>query len=114
MTDRLLTPGFYAVDRGFYYRDPSFPPPPAGTIFVDPLRNAGPDAAIFRDPATGAERNASQDGNTLGTFTPHRVPLRMTRVAARTASATFDVPRRTGDQNAKTCVNMLLPAVRDQ
>jgi len=73
-SDRLLTPGFFGVDQGFYVNDPTFPAPPAVT-FVDPLRNVGPDGVVFRDPTTGLERNAASEGHTLGTFTPHRVPV---------------------------------------
>jgi glucose/arabinose dehydrogenase len=74
-SDKLLQPGFWAVQRGFYHNDPTFPSPPTGVTFVDPIRNVGPDADLFRDPSTGAERNASQLGTSTGTFTPHRVPI---------------------------------------
>jgi hypothetical protein len=47
----------------------------AGVVFVDPLRNTGPDAVVYRDPTTGLERNAAAEEHGLSTFTPHRVPV---------------------------------------
>ncbi len=72
-TDPLLDPRFYAVYRGYYHNDPTFPPPP--TEFTEPVISVGPDADEFRDPATGAYRDASDLGTTLSTFTAHRAPL---------------------------------------
>ncbi len=71
-TDVHLPPGF-VIDRGFYRNDPDFPPPPAQ--LTDPVPNVGPDADRFRDEQTGEIRDASDEGITLGTFTPHRSPL---------------------------------------
>ena len=71
-TDLHLPPGF-VVDRGFYRNDPDFPPPPGP--LTDPVPNIGPHADRFRDEQTGEIRDASDEGITLGTFTPHRSPL---------------------------------------
>lgn len=71
--DRLLDPRFIAVGGGYYHNDPAFPPRPAN--LAEPVINAGPDADKFREPATGAIKDASNLGLTLGTFTAHRSPL---------------------------------------
>ena len=71
--DRLLDTRFVGVGGGYYHNDPSFPPPPANLI--EPVVNAGPDADKFRDPGTGSIKDASELGQTLGTFTAHRSPL---------------------------------------
>jgi hypothetical protein len=63
-----------AVDNNFYRRDPSFPPPPEGVTFTDPVINRGPDADKYRAD-DGTEKDASDQGTTLSTFTPHRAPL---------------------------------------
>jgi glucose/arabinose dehydrogenase len=72
--DRLLNPLFNAVQSGFFYDDPVYPPRPS-TPLVDPIPNLGPDANSFRDPVTGAIQKASDLGRPLGTFTTHRSPL---------------------------------------
>jgi len=72
-TDRRLRPGYVGVDSGYYYNDPTFPPPPVS--FADPIVNHGPDADLFRDPATGGIVDASAAGSALSTFTGHRSPL---------------------------------------
>ena len=59
--------------RDHYRNDPDFPPPPVP--FTSPVINRGPDADIFRDPADGVIKDASEVGYPLGTFTPHRSPL---------------------------------------
>ena len=71
--DRLLDPRFIGVGRGYYHNDPSFPPRPAN--LAEPVINLGPDADKFRDPDTGAIKDASALGLTLSTFTAHRSPL---------------------------------------
>ena len=55
--------------------DPNFPAPPAGVTFSEPIRNLGPDADLFRDPNTGAIRDASNEGSFITTFTAHRSPV---------------------------------------
>jgi len=71
--DLLLDPRFVGVGGGYYHNDPSFPPPPPN--LVEPVVNVGPDADKFRDPDTGAIKDASDLGLTLSTFTAHRSPL---------------------------------------
>lgn len=70
--DRRLDEGFLAVREGMYANDPGFPPAPME--FTDPVVNLGPDADKYRT-ATGEELDASDEGQTLSTFTPHRAPL---------------------------------------
>lgn len=81
--DLLLNPLYGAVNRGFYYNDPSFPPAPVDS-FIDPVFNDGPDADRFRDPRTGKVIDASKSRKALNTFTAHRSPL---GIAFDTASA---------------------------
>jgi hypothetical protein len=71
--DPLLDPRFYDVYRGDYHNDPGFPPPP--TNFTEPVVNIGPDADKYKDPATGAIHDASDEGISITTFTAHRAPL---------------------------------------
>lgn len=74
LTDSLI-PRFSRTWReGFWTNDPSFPPPPSGIVFEDPIMNIGPDADKFRD-STGAVNDASDLGIPIGTFTAHRSPL---------------------------------------
>jgi glucose/arabinose dehydrogenase len=70
--DKLLQPDFTAVQIGAYRNDPTYPPAPA--TMRDPIANSGPAATFYRD-ASGQVRNASQEGSTLASFTPHRSPL---------------------------------------
>jgi len=72
-TDKLLDSRYYAVNHGFYYTDPTFPPPP--TNFADAVINVGPDADSYRDPVDGSIKDASSLGQTVSTFTAHRSPL---------------------------------------
>ena len=53
-----------------FHNDPSYPAPPTGVTFVEPILNIGPDANFVRDPATGI---FSAQNTT--TFTSHRSPL---------------------------------------
>lgn len=71
--DPLLPKQFTAVREGYYYNDPTFPPPPAH--FTDPVLNLGPDADSYRDPHSGEIKDASEEGMPMGTFTAHRSPL---------------------------------------
>jgi glucose/arabinose dehydrogenase len=43
-------------------------------VFTDPILNIGPDADHFRDN-DGLIKDASEEGRTIGTFTPHSSPL---------------------------------------
>jgi glucose/arabinose dehydrogenase len=72
--DGRLQPDFFAVKEGFYQTDLTFPPPPAGVTFTDPIANLGPDADRFRE-VDGREQDASDLGQPAYTFTPHRSPL---------------------------------------
>lgn len=74
-TDKLLNQNYAGVNRGYYANDPTFPPPPAGITFTDPILNSGPAADHYRDPATGNVVDASESGTKLATFTAHRCPL---------------------------------------
>lgn len=72
--DDLLVPSDQRGTALFAY-DPNFPPIPDGLVLTEPMRNLGPDADLYRDPETGAIRDASDDGITLTTFTSHRSPV---------------------------------------
>lgn len=72
--DLLLNPAALAVQQGFFYDDPGFPPPPEGVVFTEPVQNVG-YADHYRDPATGEILRASQQNTTISTFTSHRSPL---------------------------------------
>lgn len=64
------------ADTGCYFSDdPSYPPPPEGVTFVEPIPNAGPYADRFLDPETGAVRDASDEDTTITTFSGGRSPL---------------------------------------
>ncbi len=72
-SDNLLVEGINM--EGTFHNDPDFPLVPAGATFVDPVVNLGPDADKFRDPADGLIKDASDEGVTISTFTPHSSPL---------------------------------------
>jgi hypothetical protein len=72
--DLLLNPESFAVQNGFFYNDPTFPPPPEGIVFTDGVRNVGPDARHVRDATDGSIREADI-GTPFFTFTTHRSPL---------------------------------------
>lgn len=72
--DLLLNPQFNAVQKGYYYNDPTFPARPNRTL-TEPIINVGPDANSFRDPQDGKVKDASVLGRSLSTFTTHRSPL---------------------------------------
>lgn len=73
--DLLLNPSSYAVQNGHFYNDPSYPAPPSGITFADPVRNLGPHANLYRDPGSGAIVDADNTGRELATLTSHRSPL---------------------------------------
>ena len=50
--DLLLLTRSDARDRGLFYNDPTYPPPPVDR-FADPVLNLGPDADRYRDPKHG-------------------------------------------------------------
>ena len=74
-TDLLLNPNAGAVIDGHFVNDTRFPAAPAGTNFIDPIVNVGPDADLYRDPSTGLILDASEQGTTITSFTSHRSPL---------------------------------------
>lgn len=73
--DPLINPLYGGFQQGFFADDPTFPAPPFGMIFAEPVRNYGPDAAYFRDPADGHVRNAAAENGWISSFTAHRSPL---------------------------------------
>ena len=72
--DKLLNPDFVAVQSGSYKNDPTFPKPPPGITFTDPVQNLGPAATQYRAD-DGTAHDAAAEGKSLYTFTPHRSPL---------------------------------------
>ncbi|PAP75190.1 PQQ-dependent sugar dehydrogenase [Rubrivirga marina] len=87
--DPLVQPESGAYQNGDFYDDPTYPAPPAGVTFSDPLRNAGPDADELRLP-DGTIVDASEMGMTATTFTPHRSPLGLSFIPADTGIFTLD------------------------
>lgn len=73
--DLLINKKFTAYKKGYFHNDPTFPLPPAGVVFTDPIANIGPDADKFRDPEDGVVKDASDLHTEIGTFTAHRSPL---------------------------------------
>lgn len=71
-TDLLLPSS--ANNQGYYDTDPNFPAMPMGINFIQPYRNIGPDADLFRDPQTGAIRDASDEDTLITSFSGHRSP----------------------------------------
>lgn len=71
-SDQLL-PG-NANNQGYYDPDPDFPTIPP-VSFVQPYKNIGPDADKFRDPITGAVRDASDEDTVITSFSGHRSPV---------------------------------------
>ncbi|MFL5802051.1 MAG: PQQ-dependent sugar dehydrogenase [Roseiflexaceae bacterium] len=72
--DKRLQKDFFAVQNALYRNDPTFPPPPDGVTFTDPIANLGPDGDIFRD-ADGNAYDSSDLGQPALSFTPHRSEL---------------------------------------
>ncbi|MEM7369378.1 MAG: hypothetical protein AAF587_12320 [Bacteroidota bacterium] len=70
--DQLL-PG-NANNQGYYDPDPNFPAIPP-VSFVQPYKNIGPDADKYRDPITGAVRDASDEDTVVTSFSGHRSPV---------------------------------------
>lgn len=75
-SDPLLSPNAWGGGNLYatFYNDPTYPPPPAGVPLTEPVLSSGPDADKFRDPQTGAVKDASDLGVTIPTFTTHRSP----------------------------------------
>lgn len=72
-SDPLLIDGINM--EGTFYNDPTFPAIPAGLTFMEPVRNLGPDADVFRDSVDGQIKDASDLDRSIGTFTPHSSPV---------------------------------------
>lgn len=73
-TDKLINHYSRSWRNGFWNNDPTFPPPPSGITFDNPIQNFGPDCDKFRD-TLGGVHDASDSGISIGTFTGHRSPL---------------------------------------
>ena len=74
-TDKLLPQNSYGKLLGLFGSDSTFPPPPPGLHFTDPVINLGPDCDKFKDTTTGDIYDASDMGIGIKTFTAHRSPL---------------------------------------
>lgn len=74
LDDRHLHYEFQAVQLGTYKGDPTFPAPPPGVTFTDPIPNHGPSSTVYRGD-DGNEHNAASEGKLQYTFTPHIAPL---------------------------------------
>jgi hypothetical protein len=73
--DRLINHNYTAYQIGAFHEDKQYPKKPQNLIYHKPIQNAGPDADKYRDPGTGKVLDASETGQTIGTFTAHRSPL---------------------------------------
>lgn len=73
--DKLINRNYSAYQIGAFHEDKTYPQKPKNLTFRKPIRNAGPDADKYRDPATGQVIDASDNGTTIPTFTAHRSPL---------------------------------------
>ena len=73
--DPLVNHESVAYVNGLFHNDPTYPPPPAGVTFTDPVVNVGPDGDRFRVEGTGTIIDASDTGASARSFTPHRSPL---------------------------------------
>lgn len=74
-TDKLVNPKSTSFLNGGLANDPNYPKKPGNIAFQKPIRNLGPDADKYRDPQTGAIRDASEEGGSVTTFTSHRCPV---------------------------------------
>ncbi len=76
--DPLLSPNAWGGGSGMLYQtysnDTTYPAPPDSVIFTSPIQSYGPDADDFRDTTNGEIKDASETGESLGTFTPHSSP----------------------------------------
>jgi hypothetical protein len=73
--DRLINRNYTAYQIGAFHEDKQYPKKPLNLTFHKPIRNAGPDADMYRDAATGKVMDASENGGSISTFTAHRSPL---------------------------------------
>jgi hypothetical protein len=74
--DPLLNPAAWGGGALYstFSNDPTYPLPPDNVTFTDPVASSGPDADRYRDTAGGLVKDASNLGQELSTFTPHRSP----------------------------------------
>lgn len=72
--DPLLQNNSWARQNGLFYNDPTYPPPPPGVRFADPILNLGPDANSYRR-LDGQIVDASTEGKPVFTLTAHSSPL---------------------------------------
>lgn len=72
--DPLVNKQGHAYVVKYFHKDPTFPKPPKGIKFTQPVQNMGPDANFYRDVKTGKIRQGDEK-TTVGTFTAHRSPL---------------------------------------
>ncbi|MEL6821205.1 MAG: FlgD immunoglobulin-like domain containing protein, partial [Calditrichota bacterium] len=73
--DPLVNPLSIAYTNGFFYDDSTYPAPPSGIDFTDPIINIGPDSDRYRSEITGDIIDASLSGDSTSSFTPHISPL---------------------------------------
>ena len=75
-TDLLINHGCLAWQNNLFYNDPTYPQMPLGLVITQGLLNNGPDADVWRNPATGTVIKTS-DTTSFGirTFTSHKSPL---------------------------------------
>ncbi len=75
-TDPLLSPNAWGGGNLYktFSNDSTYPQAPDTIEFTNPIPSYGPDADHFRDTLTGQVKDASQLGEKIYTFTPHRSP----------------------------------------
>lgn len=73
--DPLVNPNNGAFLAGHFAPDPTFPAPPLGITFTEPLPNFGLAADYYKEEGTGLIHKASESGQPVRTFTAHRSPL---------------------------------------
>ncbi len=73
--DKMVNHLAAAWERGYFTNDPTYPAPPKGVVFKQPIPNFGPDADKYRDPVSGTIFDASDQGKSMTSFTSHRSPL---------------------------------------
>ena len=72
--DRLLQNNSWARQNDLFYNDPTYPLPPSGVQFADPIINLGPDANSYRT-LDGQILDGSDTNEPVFTLTAHSSPL---------------------------------------
>ena len=72
--DPLLQNNSWARQNNLFYNDPTYPPPPTGVQFADPIINLGPDANSYRT-LEGQILDGSDTNEPVFTLTAHSSPL---------------------------------------